>query len=103
MLEIIYKVLGWVTLILSGYTVYYSIRFILKRGSLDEVPVKVIDSMVNICIITGIVFGVCMAIACHLHKDGITMIIDGICSFIWLIEAKKYLKISDYLKQIGKK
>lgn len=103
MLEIIYKVLSWVTLILSGYFVYCNIRFILQKASLDDVPVKVIDSMVNNCIIIGIVFGVCMAIACHMQKDGITIIIDGICSFIWLIEAKKYLKISDYLKQIGKK
>lgn len=102
MLEIIYKVLSWVALAISVYTGYYNLRC-MKESSLEEIPVKVIDSMVNRCIIVGIAFGTCMAIASHLQKDVITIIINGGCAFMWLIEAKKYLKVSDYLKQIGKK
>lgn len=101
MLEIIYEVLSWVGIAMSVYTGYYNLRY--KSLSIDEIPVKVIDSMVSKCIIVGIAYEACMAIASHLHKNGITIIIYGVCAFIWLISAKMYLKVSDYLKQTGKK
>lgn len=102
MLEIIYYILSWGAIAFTLYT-GYSIFRDAGDSSLDKTPVKVIDSLVNKCMILGITFGACMVIAVYLPKDVITIIVDCVCSFIWLLEARKYLKVSKFLKKKEKK
>ena len=102
MLEIIYDILNWVALVLAISTGYSNLR-LMKGTSSDKMPVKVIDSMVNKCIVLGIIYGACLATAFFLQKNVLTLLINWLCSFIWLMEARRYLKVSNFLKEKDKK
>ena len=98
MLEIIYSILSWWAIAFTIYTGYSIFRY-AGDSSLDKTPVKVIDSLVIKCMILGITFGACIVIDFYLPKDVITIIVDYVCSIIWLKNAKKYLKVSNVLKE----
>ena len=99
MLEIIYSILSWGAIAFTIYTGFSIFRY-AGDSSLDKTPVKVIDSLVNKCMIISIIFGACVVIAFYLSKD---VIVDIFCSLFWICEAKKYLKTSNLLKEMNKK
>lgn len=98
MLEIIYGILSWAALVLAISTGFSNFR-LMKGTASDKMPVKVIDSMVNKCIVLGIIYGACLVTAFFLQKNVSTLLINWLCSFIWLLEARKYLKVSNFLKE----
>ena len=102
MLEIIYSILSGMALVLAISTGYSILRRMTGISS-DNMPVKINDSLLARCMVLGIIYVVCLATAFFLQKNGLTILSNWLCSFIWLMEARRYLKVSNFLKEKDKK
>ena len=101
MLEIIYYAIAFIELILAIYILCSANRYsrLIRENMEDkELLIRIIDKAINQRIVMGILFTITIVLDMILGKEIWIKIINISCGIMWLSSAKRYLEISNSIK-----